>query len=91
MDQSLTSEATGKRVVDGSGNETGIVRGVSNGVVYIEPDPGLGDTLRAKLGWGKPGRHTYPVDRRNIERVTDDGVYLNETPGFRDDRPHDHE
>lgn len=76
MGDSLTTEATGKPVVDADGNRTGIIVAVDNGVVYVEPDPTLSDTLKAKLGRAQPGRRSYPLDSRRVDAVTADAVHL---------------
>jgi hypothetical protein len=48
--QTITEKDEGKRVIDSDGNEIGLVSGVRGGTAYVDPDPGIGDTILSKLG-----------------------------------------
>lgn len=72
----LTEDDEGKRVVTDDGEEIGVVADVRSGTAYVEPDPGMFDTIKAKLDWGEPGEDTYPVGSGDVAEVTDDEIQL---------------
>lgn len=72
----ITDEDNGKKVVDADGEEIGMISDVRGGTAYVDPDPGLGETLMAKLGWAEADREDYPLDDASIDRITDDEVHL---------------
>ena len=72
----VTDDDEGKRVVNASGTEIGMVSTVRNGVAHVEPDPGITDTIRSKLGWGKADEGDYALDEKQIDTVTDDEIRL---------------
>jgi len=76
MEHNLTEDDEGKTVVDTNGDKIGIVSGVRGGTAYVDPDPGLTDSLKSRLGWGDVDQDDYPVDDAHIETVTDDEIRL---------------
>lgn len=72
----LTESDEGKKVVDHSGNDVGVVSGVRGGQVYVNPDPDITDSIRAKLGWETIDADDYTLDQSAIEVVDDDVVRL---------------
>lgn len=73
----LTEDDEGKRVVDSHGDEIGRIIEVEHGTAHVDPDPGITETLKSKLGWGdEDDTETYRVDRDSIESVTGDQVRL---------------
>lgn len=76
-DVTLTEDDEGKSVVSTDGDEVGRVMKVEHGTAHVEPDPGLTDTIKSKLGWGDGDEDTYSLDSERIETVTDDEVRLN--------------
>jgi len=66
----------GKRVVDENGDEVGIVSGFRGGRAYVDPDPGIGDKIRSKLGWENIDEDDYSLEQSDIATVTDDEVRL---------------
>ena len=72
----LTEDDEGKPVVDAGGTAVGMVEEVRGGMAYIDPDPGLVDRIKTKLGWGDADEEDYAINEENIERVTDDEVEL---------------
>lgn len=73
---SVTKEDEGKRVVNQDGDTIGMVSGVEGDRVYIDPDTGITDKIKAKLGWEEVDEDDYAVNERQIEAVTDDEVRL---------------
>lgn len=72
----LTEDDEGKRVETTDGDEVGLITEVRGGTAYVEPDPGMFDTIKAKLDWGDAGEDTYPIRTDDIADVTDDVVRL---------------
>ncbi|AGB30999.1 hypothetical protein C488_02475 [Natrinema pellirubrum DSM 15624] len=76
MSAHFTDDDEGKRVVNANGDEIGIVQSVSGGTAHIDPDPGMTDTIKSKLGWGDRDEDTYPLDDDHVESISDDEVRL---------------
>ncbi|WP_331235222.1 hypothetical protein [Natronorarus salvus] len=76
MAHNFTEDDEGKKVVDETGEEVGVVTSVEHGTVHVEPDPGITDTISAKLGWGDRDEDTYPLQEESVEAVTDDEIRL---------------
>lgn len=76
MRHNITEEDEGKKVVGSTGDEIGIVSSVRGGTAYVDPDPGLTDSIKSKLGWGDADTDDYPLDESNVESVTDDEIRL---------------
>lgn len=73
-----TESDEGKKVV--RGDETvGRVVDVKHGTPYVDPDPGITDTLKSKLGWGEADEDAYPLQDETIEEVTDDEIRIRTT------------
>ena len=76
MSISITDEAVGKTVINAHGEEVGIVSEVRQGTAYIDPNPGLTDKFKAKLGWEDSDAADYPLQEAAVETVTDDEIHL---------------
>ncbi|WP_254529756.1 hypothetical protein [Natrinema gelatinilyticum] len=76
MSPQFSDDDTGKRVINAAGDQIGIVADVEHGTAHVEPDPGITDTIKAKLGWGGTDEDTYPLQDEAVARVTDDEVRL---------------
>ncbi|WP_290813511.1 hypothetical protein [Halovivax sp.] len=66
----------GKTVYNEHGDEIGVVTEVRHGTAHVDPDPGLTDSIKAKLGWGDIDDDTYPLQEDAIAHIDDDGVHL---------------
>lgn len=76
MTRNITEDDEGKDVVDSNGETIGIVSSVRAGTAYVDPDPGLTDSIKSKLGWNEPDTDDYPLDDSRVDTVTDDEVRL---------------
>ncbi len=76
MAHSFTEDDEGKTVVNDQGDEVGIIADVEHGTAYVDPDPGLTDKIKSKLGWDERGEDTYPLQEESVGSVTDDEVRL---------------
>jgi hypothetical protein len=72
----ITEHDEGKKVVNKAGKEIGMVSKVEGQNVHVDPDPGLTDTIKSKLGWGDADDDTYALNQTDIASVTDDEVRL---------------
>mgnify|MGYP000297795179 CR=1 FL=1 len=70
----VTDDDTGKRVVNSSGVELGVITTVEDGVAHLEPDPGVTETVRSKLGWSEADGGDYTLEADRIDIVTADEV-----------------
>lgn len=72
----LTDEDEGKDVLNAVGDTVGRVTAVENERAHVDPDPGLTDSIRSKLGWGDDDGDDHVLDASSIESVTDDAIRL---------------
>jgi sporulation protein YlmC with PRC-barrel domain len=73
----LTENDEGKRVINSRGDEVGRVIEVKQGIAHIDPDPGITEKLKSKLGWGdEDDTETYRLDEDSIEAVTSNEIRL---------------
>jgi hypothetical protein len=72
----LTEKDEGKKVVSADGDEIGRITEVRGGTAHVDPDPGMFDTVKAKLDWGDAGEDSYPIQADHVGNVTDDEVRL---------------
>ena len=77
MAKHLTDNDEGKNVVTEDGEKVGIVKSVDHGMAHVDPDPGMTDEMKSKMGWGDRDEDTYELDEERIETVTDDDVRIN--------------
>ncbi|WP_336023304.1 PRC-barrel domain containing protein [Halobellus salinisoli] len=75
-DVTLTEDDEGKNVVNYNGEQIGRVIEVEHGEAHVDPDPGLTDTIRSKLGWGEGDKESYRLDNSKIESVSDNEIHL---------------
>jgi len=73
----LTESDEGKNVVNADGDTIGRVISVGHGKVHVDPDPGLADMIRSKLGWGDADEENYQLDASSIKIVSDNEIHLN--------------
>lgn len=73
----LSDNEEGKRVVNREGETVGMVSQVEGNRAHVDPDPGVSDTIKSKLGWGDADEESYPIDESDIQSIDDDEVQLN--------------
>jgi len=76
-DKTLTEDDEGKDVVNSTGDKIGRVVNVEYGKAHVDPDPGLTDTIRSKLGWGNDSEEDYVLNTSSVETISDDEIRLN--------------
>ena len=72
----ITDDDEGKRVVNATGEKVGMVTGVRAGTAYVDPDPGITDSIRSKLGWGDVDQGDFALQESRIDTITDDEIRL---------------
>lgn len=76
MTVSFTDDDEGKMVVDASGNTLGLVTAVESDTAYVDPDPGLTETIKADLGWAEAEPDEYTVKQDAVETKGDEKLHL---------------
>jgi hypothetical protein len=79
MTTRFTSDDEGKKVVNADGDGIGMITEVRGDTAYVDPDPGITDSVMSKLGWGDSDEETYALRDDHVETVTDDEVRLART------------
>ncbi|EJN61438.1 hypothetical protein [Halogranum rubrum] len=72
----ITDDEVGKKVIAADGDEIGLVTEVRHGTAYVDADPSLTDKLMSKLGWEHTDDDAYPLQKSEIETITDDEIRL---------------
>jgi hypothetical protein len=72
----ISEDDEGKRVVNSTGKKIGMVKAVKNGRAYVDPSPGIADSIRSRLGWGDPDEDDYELESGRIADISDDEVRL---------------
>jgi hypothetical protein len=72
----ITEDDEGKTVVGPDGEQVGRITTVEHGTAHVDPDPGITETVKSKLGWGETDEETYPLQEASVDSVTDDEIQL---------------
>ncbi len=72
-----TEDEIGKEVISGD-EEVGMVSDVQGETIYVDPHPSLTDKIKAAFEWGEVDEETYPVEREQIESISEDTVHIRE-------------
>ncbi|ELY52847.1 hypothetical protein [Natronococcus jeotgali] len=72
----LEDDDAGKAVVDDAGERIGIVTAVEGDTAYVDPEPGLTDRIKARLGWLERDDDDRSVRRSQVGEITDDELVL---------------
>lgn len=78
MSPQISEEDEGKEVVHGT-DTVGRVVDVEHGTAYVDPDPGMTESIMSKLGWAERDEDTYPLQDDSIESISDDQIRLKES------------
>lgn len=73
---SLNDINEGQTVYDARDEKVGLVTDVEDDLVYVDPHAGLGDRIKAGLGWSGHDGDDYTIRVDQIETVDRDGVHL---------------
>ncbi|PSP72399.1 hypothetical protein BRC70_03880 [Halobacteriales archaeon QH_6_68_27] len=72
----FTESDEGKNVINQNGETIGRVVEVEGNRAYVDPDPGVTDTIMSKLGWGSRDEGSYLLESDKVKNITDDEVRL---------------
>jgi hypothetical protein len=72
----VTESDEGKKVVDKNNNTIGMISGVRGDTITVDPDPGITDSIRAKLGWKDVDEDDYTLDQFDVEPINNDRVQV---------------
>jgi sporulation protein YlmC with PRC-barrel domain len=73
----LNEADEGKRVINNDGDKVGRLVDVESGVGYVDPDPGVTDTVKSKLGWmDKAETDSFRLDATRVSNITDNKIRL---------------
>lgn len=76
MRTEISPDDEGKDVVNAEGDPVGMVVEVSGETAYVDPDPGIAESIMAPLGWTDRSEDTYPLRSRSIAEITDEEIRL---------------
>ena len=72
----FSDDDAGKTVKNASGKEVGIVSAVEGDSLHVKPEPGIADSIKAKLGWQTTSGETATISDHAIDHITDDAIHL---------------
>lgn len=72
----LTETDEGKTVVNAEGITVGMVSEVEGGLAYVDPDPGITDKVKSRLGWTNRDESDYTLEEGLIDEITDDEIRI---------------
>ena len=75
MTATVTADDEGKKVVY-DGDTVGRVVEVEGETAYVDPDPGITETVSSKLGWADADADSIALKEDSIVDVTDDEVRI---------------
>lgn len=73
----ITDDEEGKQVVNQDGDTIGMVSNVEGSRLHVDPDPGITEKIKSKLGWESADEEDYMITEDDIDSVTDDEIRLN--------------
>lgn len=73
---SLDDISEGQTVYGARDEKVGLVTDVEDELIYVDPHAGLGDRIKAGLGWSSHDGDDYTIRVDQIETVDRDGVHL---------------
>ncbi|QRV13816.1 hypothetical protein JMJ58_12725 [Haloterrigena salifodinae] len=66
----------GKSVVNGNGEEVGVVTSVEGDVAHVRPETAAVDSVKSSIGWEGVADAAHPLDTDSVREITDDAVHL---------------
>lgn len=79
MCATFTADDVGKTVENDEGGAVGVVVSVEDDTAFVEPDPGVVDSLRAALGWSSDPQDAVPLHESDV-RTVDETIRLEAFP-----------
>ncbi|UTF54309.1 hypothetical protein [Natronosalvus rutilus] len=79
MCATFTTDDVGKTVENDEGAAVGVVVSVEDDTAFVEPEPGVVDSLRAALGWSSDPQDAVPLHESDVQTV-DETIRLEAFP-----------
>lgn len=76
MSLTFTPDDVGKTVESADGKVLGVVAAVDQTTAYVEPDPGVTDSIKAALDWHGDSESVVPLAGDAVREISDDAVTL---------------
>ena len=76
MSPTFTDDDVDKPVVDGSGDEVGVVASVEGDVAHVRPSVDAVDSIKSSIGWEGVTDERRPLDAGAVREITDETVRL---------------
>lgn len=76
MSPPLTEDDVGKRVESADGDEIGVVAEIDGETAYVDPEPGMINTIKAVFDWEGSADQTVPLADDAVKQITDESVKL---------------
>lgn len=76
MSPTFTDDDIGKTVESADGEPLGAVVAVDAETAYVDPEPGLADSVRAVLEWDGSADDAVPLGDDAVDRITEDAIRL---------------
>ncbi|WP_247002380.1 hypothetical protein [Halosolutus gelatinilyticus] len=76
MSPTITDDEIGKPVENAAGEQIGMVTAVESGTAYVEPDPGITDSIKAAIGWESAGEEQMQLSESDVDEITEAAVFL---------------
>ncbi|WP_049931136.1 hypothetical protein [Halosimplex carlsbadense] len=75
MRDRVTESDVGKPVVH-DGERVGKIVDHENGTAFVDPNPGVAETVAAKVGLEDHGKEAFPLQRELVDGVGDEEIRL---------------
>lgn len=76
MSPTFTADDAGKTVESADGEPLGVVDSVESETAYVDPNPGVTDSIKATLNWGDESEETVPLTDDAVTEITDEAIRL---------------
>ena len=76
MSATFTDDDVEKPVVNGAGEEVGVVASVEGDVAHVRPSVDAVDSIKSSIGWEAVADETRPLDGGSVREITDEAVRL---------------
>jgi hypothetical protein len=78
MVRNFNADDKGKHVMTADGDMVGTIRRASGATAHVEPDSGLSESIRNRLGW-EGSEDAYRLPKSRVDRIEGEEVYLRES------------
>lgn len=58
------------------GTRVGRITQTRGSMAHVEPDSGLSETIRRRLGWAEESADTYELDKSAVDKIAGEEIHL---------------